>query len=238
MRLRSLLILPLLAALILLAACAAMQGGGGANIAGIAFMAPAEGQEAKGLYLVPDGRLLLLGDKERVGQSWKVTDKSLVLLISEDAGSTGKPNVYNFTASGGRLTLTPQRGGGQTVYQAVGAPGSLRDSLWSPVWLRGAEKLTKPYTPGLDPFLHFGETEATVDGFAGVNRFHGAYKLGDEAKAAFGPLISTRRAGPGMPWEAKFLEALSQADTMVVAGQRLYLFKETTPLAEFVASKK
>lgn len=238
MRLRSLMHLPLIAALFLLSACAAMQGGGGENISGIAWMASSDSQGSKGLYLEPDGRLLLLGESDRVGQSWKVTDKSLALIIGDDLAQAGKPHIYSIAASGGRLTLSPHRGGGQTVYQAAGAPGSLRDTRWVPVWLRGAEKITKPYTPGIEPFLHFDDVDAVVDGFAGVNKFHGPYKRGDGTRMDFGPLVSTRMSGPGMPWESRFFEAFSQADTMVVTGQRLYLYKETLPLAEFQAVRK
>jgi len=235
MRLRLLSVLPLLAALLLLPSCAARQGGGG-NIAGIAWLAQSGAQDAKGFYLERDGRLLLLGDAEQVGQTWKLTDASLVLTISPDGVQPGKPHIYTAAPGGGRLTLTPQRGGTHAVYLAAGAPGSLRGTRWTPLWVRGAEKVAKPYALGLEPHLRFDDLEPRVDGFAGINKFHGPYERNGDTKVALGPLAATRMSGPGMPWEAKFLEALGQADTMVVTGQRLYLFRETLPLAEFQAS--
>lgn len=230
--LRFLILLPLLAAL--LVSCAAMQGGG-PSIAGVAWIGASEGLDpnAKGLFLARDGRLLLLGETERVGETWSLSDTSLALIVSQGEGQPGKPQVHTVSASGGRMTLTPQRSGVPVVYLAEGAPASLRGTRWTPLWLRGTEKLEQPYGMGAEPFLLFDAQSAKVSGFAGINTFSGPYAREGDIKTTFGPLATTRKAGPGMPWETRFLEALTQADTMVVTTKRLYLFKETLPLAIF-----
>jgi heat shock protein HslJ len=58
--------------------------------------------------------------------------------------------------------------------------------------------------------IMFDEGTGQASGFSGVNQFHGSYKL-DGSKISFGPLISTRMAGPPelMEIESNFLNVVS-----------------------------
>jgi heat shock protein HslJ len=61
------------------------------------------------------------------------------------------------------------------------------------------------------PTLHLNPVGNTVNGYSGLNQFHGSYELnGDKLK--FQPMAMTRRGGPGpaMALESAFSDALNK----------------------------
>lgn len=78
----------------------------------------------------------------------------------------------------------------------------------------------------------------SVSGFAGVNRFTG--QLASEGPFLFGPLATTRMAGPGpaMKLETRYLAALQQATGWQVEGEgdSLMLTSDGNVLATFYRS--
>ncbi len=80
--------------------------------------------------------------------------------------------------------------------------------------------------------LHF--TGDRVSGFAGVNRFFGAYRIsGDDIK--LGPLGMTMMAGPesAMQLEQDFTAVLNTADRWEIEAGKLTLFQGQRELAVF-----
>lgn len=86
------------------------------------------------------------------------------------------------------------------------------------------------------PTLEFDPETARVSGFAGVNRYNGAYELGADS-LGFGALASTRMAGPPelMALEQVFLEALGRVDGWRLRGDSLELQAGEATLLAFSA---
>ncbi len=82
------------------------------------------------------------------------------------------------------------------------------------------------------PTLEVGE-DGSVSGFAGVNRFTG--RLASEEPTLFGPLATTRKAGPraAMELETRFLAHLQQATGWRMESGELVLSGGDTELARF-----
>ena len=68
---------------------------------------------------------------------------------------------------------------------------------------------------------------------SGVNFFGGSCKISGDGAAKFSQMISTRRMGPFIDYEGKFLSALSQTDRMSLSGGELVFFKGTDAIVKF-----
>ncbi len=75
--------------------------------------------------------------------------------------------------------------------------------------------------------------DGMVNGRSGVNRFTG--KLSDDADALFGPMATTRMAGPpaAMQLEDAFLKAMTAASSYKVTGDDLVISGANGPLLKF-----
>jgi len=75
--------------------------------------------------------------------------------------------------------------------------------------------------------------DGMVSGRSGVNRFTG--KLGDKPDALFGPMATTRMAGPpaAMQLEDAFLKAMTAASSYTVTGDELVISGANGPLLKF-----
>lgn len=73
--------------------------------------------------------------------------------------------------------------------------------------------------------------DGTFNGFAGVNRFFGNYKLSGD-RINFNGMGATKMAGPpaAMKFEDKFLKAFVQADRCTFIGNAFTLYKGEIPL--------
>lgn len=89
---------------------------------------------------------------------------------------------------------------------------------------------TKPVT------ITFNETTGQASGFSGVNQFHGAYKR-DGSTISFGPVVSTRMAGPPelMEIETALLNVVSSDVEFTVSGEGLELARGESVVARFTA---
>lgn len=79
--------------------------------------------------------------------------------------------------------------------------------------------------------LVLSEQDNRAAAYGGVNRFGGSYQL-DGERLTFGPMISTKMAGPhaSNQQEARFAAALDAANAFRLAGDQLILLKDETPL--------
>lgn len=89
----------------------------------------------------------------------------------------------------------------------------------------------RPSAPEVTTSLTLRDGEAS--GNAGVNRFGAVYTLGPEGEMSFGPIASTRMAGPAaaMAQEAQFFTALEATRRFDLADEQLVLREmDGTPL--------
>jgi heat shock protein HslJ len=75
--------------------------------------------------------------------------------------------------------------------------------------------------------------DGMVSGRSGVNRFTG--KLSDDSDVLFGPMATTRMAGPpaAMQLEDAFLKAMTDASSYTVNGDELVISAASGPLLRF-----
>ncbi len=109
---------------------------------------------------------------------------------------------------------------GKTVYNAAGEGPGIKGA-----WLLKSVEGAGPPAGVESPSLTVNP-DGSVGGFTGVNRFSG--KLNAEGGKLFGPLATTRRAGPpaAMEVETKFVRLLSAAAQGQRVGDELQLFGE------------
>ena len=83
----------------------------------------------------------------------------------------------------------------------------------------------------LAPNLSLDLEESRVAGSSGVNRFAGTFVM-SEGELRFGPLVTTRMAGPedAMRLEQRFLEALARVTFYELEGRALTLLADGRPL--------
>jgi heat shock protein HslJ len=104
------------------------------------------------------------------------------------------------------------------------APG-LPDSRWELSELEG--QAAPPGAGGRQPNLEFLSEDNRVGGFAGCNRFMGAYTL-NGPDLSFGPLGSTRMACPdGMALEHFYLGVLAKVSAYTTVDGELVLLDES-----------
>lgn len=111
----------------------------------------------------------------------------------------------------------------------------LGGTFWTPTFLKdqGGAKRPSDSDDGWGPvFIGFG-ADGKVNGMSGVNLFGGSCKIGADGSAEFSQMFSTRRMGPFMDYEAKFLSALSQTDKISLSGGELVFSKGSDTLAKF-----
>jgi heat shock protein HslJ len=106
--------------------------------------------------------------------------------------------------------------------EAQPANGERGEVMLSGSWV--LTKLNGKSIAGRDITLEFDTTAVRASGSTGVNRWSGGYKLNGQS-IEFGPLISTRRAGPpeAMKLEHEFTQSLEKVTTAAVKGERLVL---------------
>ena len=99
---------------------------------------------------------------------------------------------------------------------------------WTLVDITGATLPEGIRTPTLSVMA-----DGTVGGNSGVNRFTGRLTGGDDV--LFGPLASTRMAGPppAMELENRFLQAMTAATAFEIEGNQLTLRGPEGPLLTF-----
>lgn len=151
----------------------------------------------------------------------------LFLLVVLLAGRAVE--AQNVEGSGQPRDITAQVGEGVELSGVVAVIDE-KESEEKPVaasLLRGEWQLVrigdKPIGEGLETPVMKVTDEGSVSGSTGVNRFFGG--LADKGDTLFGPLGSTRRAGPpaAMKLEASFLAALGKATDFCRGTDKLRL---------------
>lgn len=106
---------------------------------------------------------------------------------------------------------------------------SLTGTVWKLVELNG-----QPVGASKLPSLTLDAATGKVTGMAGVNRFNGTF-IQQETALTFGPLITTRMAGPesDMKLEGELLTALGRVTAWKADGLMLSLLAGETEVARF-----
>ncbi len=115
-----------------------------------------------------------------------------------------------------------------TTRNSVKDQPGLTQTAWQLIEIEGAdfENLAKVW-------LKFeNNDEKKVSGYAGCNRFFGAYEVSDY-NLKFGKLASTKMYCPQMELESFFLKKLENIDQFEIIGSKLRLFAETEEIMIF-----
>ena len=125
----------------------------------------------------------------------------------------------------------------QTSHDHAVAPGSTHAASPAPTITGSEWRCTRlgAVTPPADcvPTFMLG-ADGKVGGFAGVNRWFGTCTA-NGASLAFGPLVSTRMAGPParMELEQQYLRVMATVTQWTIADGTLRLSDGTSVVAEF-----
>jgi heat shock protein HslJ len=111
-------------------------------------------------------------------------------------------------------------------------PGSVQGTEW-----KLASVGDKSAVAGTDASLNLTHGKAT--GSTGVNRMSGTYTIRPPDSLTFGPLATTRRAGPpdAMAQETALLAAIKDTTGYRLAGSTLELLGASGTLATFTAAR-
>jgi len=103
-----------------------------------------------------------------------------------------------------------------------GPPAALTGTVWNVKEAGGL--VFKPLKGGRDAHLRLDAQKKRATGYSGVNSFAGAYESAGAA-LKFGPIASTRRAGPpaAMAFESAYFKALGATRSYRIAGDQLEL---------------
>jgi len=103
-----------------------------------------------------------------------------------------------------------------------GAPAPLSGTVWNVKEAEG--QVFKPLKGGRDAHLRLDAQKKRATGYSGVNSFAGAYESAGAA-LKFGPIASTRRAGPpaAMAFESAYFKALGATRGYRISGDQLEL---------------
>ena len=135
----------------------------------------------------------------------------VTLLVAACGGEDNDGRSTSGTPESGREEATMPE-------QESGRDSAVLAGEWRLTEIAGAALPEGAPTPTLNV-----APDGTVSGNSGVNRFTG--KLGSGEGKLFGPMASTRMAGPpaAMALEDRFLEAMSAVTAFEIVGEQLVL---------------
>lgn len=114
----------------------------------------------------------------------------------------------------------------------------LRDTTWSPMYLKDTKNIKIPTDQNHPVFIHFAK-DFKINGNAGVNNFFGKCTLKrkkirrSECRVKWSEMGATKMAGAYDQYENKFLQALNETDSVRLSANRLEFLKGRKLLIEF-----
>lgn len=178
---------------------------------------------AEGFFLHPNGSVLMLAEGEDKSGRWFLEGNSLHLADAE----TMSPVMVDE-----KVCLESSSVDDSLVFCSVDLSQLKSGHKYFPTFLGNLTDYTHK------PFVQFDVSEGVVRGFGGVNNFRGKFTREDLLSVDFGPIMSTRMAGPGMDDEFRLIQCLDRSDGMLVLRERLYLYEGSTFLCSFVPESK
>jgi heat shock protein HslJ len=174
--------------------------------------------EPEGFFLHPDGHVLMLDEDRKEETQWFIEDNDLLL-----AGM----DILSPVLIDESLCLESASNDNSLVFCPVELEELESEKKYFPTFLKKDSRGT------IKAFVQFDASEGVVRGFGGVNNFRGKFSRKDERSVDFGPIMSTRMAGPGMDDEFKLIQCLDRSDGMLVIMEHLYLYQGVKLLCTF-----
>ena len=172
--------------------------------------------------LLDNGHVLVIGNNASGLSSWSMKAGDRGFEILDTAG-----NIHRFDAdftANGELKLHFGEPKSQTEFTAV-ALGKLESG--ARYILEYVRDPINEKRPTEEVYIVFAD-EDRVRGFAGVNNFFGTGAFVGETGLTISRIGSTRRAGPHMEFENRFLAMLqNNVNTFLVFNNMLYMYDET-----------
>lgn len=212
------------------------------NWAGTAWIIPDSPEKSskefpgyRGFYLGRDGRLLLINLDSSAGDTWSVAGNRISLSLLE--GTAGIPldgTFLIFPVNAQSIRLVPESSPATEgiTLERVKVKVDIVENHWIPRTLKGGETVMWPMNREIHLMLLPDAGGMGVLGYGGENRFHGGVQLGDESFVV-GPLAMTRRIGPASEFETLYVQRISETNRFVQAGDDLFLYSDTYPVAAF-----
>ena len=188
-----------------------------------------------GFYLAEDGRLLYLNIFSMTGDRWERDGAKLTMSSHTERYPEPQKINYTYTRKGATLSLLMEDGEKPIEYKAAAIENKLDDTRWAPGYVKSPGSSAKPEGEAI--YLQFDVENKKVSGFAGVNRFQGGYETTGAIGIKIGPLMATKKFGPGMEYEEEFLRNIQSADTFLILDGTLCLYEGTTIVAAFSSEK-
>lgn len=189
----------------------------------------------KGFYLGRDGRLLLIDLDSAVGDTWSVAGNRISLSLIEGTAEIPLEGTFLiFPVEQQSIRLVPEASPAAEgiTLQRVKVKVDIVENHWIPRTLKGGDNVMWPMNREIHLMLLPDASGMGVLGYGGENRFRGGVQLGDETFSV-GPLAMTRRIGPASDFENLYVSLISETNRFVQAGDDLFLYSDTVPVAAF-----
>lgn len=232
---KHLMILTIGALLILLQGCTQKPAIEHADIAGRVWLRTSNDIKGiNGFFTGREGQLLLINALLKDGLYWELKENQLLLWFRAENQSTPQSIEYHPLMFEGELRLAEDLSKESAVYVAKALQEPLRNVQYYPTYFRETPAAS-PDREGLAAYLQLDTDDRSLRGFGGVNNFFGSYQRKDAVGFNVGPITSTMMAGPGMEYEATFMQCLDQSDAILAVGKRLFFYQESRLLCSFRA---
>lgn len=189
----------------------------------------------RGFYLGRDGRLLLINLDSAAGDTWSVAGNRISMSLLEGTSEIpleGTFLIFPVEPQSIRLVPDASPAAEGITLQKVKVKVDIVENHWIPRTLKGGDSVMWPMNREIHLMLLPDASGMGVLGYGGENRFRGGIQLGDEAFIV-GPLAMTRRIGPASDFENLYVSQISRTNRFVQAGDDLFLYSDTVPVAAF-----
>jgi heat shock protein HslJ len=187
-----------------------------------------------GFFTGKEGQLLQINALLNDGLYWELKENQLLLWFRAEGQSTPQSLEYHPLMFEGKLRLAEDLSDESSVYVARALQEPLRNVQYYPTYFRGTAAAS-PDREDQAAYLQLDTDDRSLRGFGGVNNFFGSYQRKDAVGFNVGPITSTMMAGPGMEYEATFMQCLDQSDAILAVDKRLFFYQASHLLCSFSA---
>lgn len=187
-----------------------------------------------GFFTGKEGQLLLINVLLKDGLYWELKENQLLLWFRVEGQSTPQSVEYHPLMFEGKLRLAENLSEESAVYLAKALQEPLRNVQYYPTCFRDTP-VARPDRDGQAAYLQLDTDDRSLRGFGGVNNFFGSYQRQDAVGFNVGPITSTMMTGPGIKYEATFMQCLDQSDALLAVDKRLFFYQDSRLLCSFSA---
>ena len=140
----------------------------------------------------------------------------------------GENQVFALDMNGNRIT-----GALEEKYRLQKLDMGITEKYWKLTEIMG-QPFVKPADMGKEPHMILKSEDFRVSANGGCNQMNGSFTLKPMNRISFSQMISTMMACPNMEIEKQLAEVLGKADSYLIQGDELQLFRaRMAPLAKF-----